>query len=58
VDCEDTLIQRAPPRAPFMRALFVLFAFLSRLEADGVYNGPKFQQGLRRVRLQSNLEIL
>ena len=32
-----------------MASLFGLFPFLLRLYADSGYQGPKFQQGLRRV---------
>jgi len=41
-----------------MSTLFGLFPFLLKLYADSGYQGPKFQQGLRRVRRQINVEIV
>ena len=41
-----------------MSTLFGLFPFLLKLYADGGYQGPKFQQGLRRVCRQVNVEIV
>ena len=41
-----------------MSALFGLFPFLLKLYADAGYQGPKFQQGLRRVCRQVNVEIV
>jgi transposase len=41
-----------------MSTLFNLFPFLLKLYADGGYQGPIFQQGLRRVCGQINLEIV
>jgi transposase len=41
-----------------MGALFGLFPFLLKLYADGGYQGPKFQDGLRRVCDQINVEIV
>lgn len=41
-----------------MGALFGLFPFLLKLYADGGYQGPQFQQGLRRVCRQVNVEIV
>jgi transposase len=41
-----------------MGTLFGLFPFLLRLYADSGYQGPKFQQGLRRVCQQINVEIV
>ena len=41
-----------------MSALFGLFPFLLKLYADGGYQGPKFQEGLKRIRRQINLEIV
>jgi transposase len=41
-----------------MSALFGLFPFLLKLYADADYQGPKFQQGLRRVCRQVNVEIV
>ena len=41
-----------------MGALFGLFPFLLKLYADSGYQGPKFQEGLRRVCSQINLEIV
>jgi len=41
-----------------MSALFGLFPFLLKLYADGGYQGPKFQLGLRRVCGQINVEIV
>jgi transposase len=41
-----------------MSALFGLFPFLLKLYADSGYQGPKFQDGLRRVCAQINVEIV
>jgi transposase len=41
-----------------MSTLFGLFPFLRKLYADSGYQGPKFQQGLRRVCSQINVEIV
>jgi transposase len=41
-----------------MSALFGMFPFLLKLYADSGYQGPKFQQGLKRVCRQINLEII
>jgi transposase len=41
-----------------MGALFGLFPFLLKLYADSGYQGPKFQQGLKRVCRQVNVEIV
>jgi hypothetical protein len=41
-----------------MSAMFGLFPFLLKLYADSGYGGPKFQQGLRRICRQINLEIV
>jgi transposase len=41
-----------------MSALFGLFPFLLKLYADGGYQGPKFQEELKRVCQQINLEIV
>jgi transposase len=41
-----------------MSTLFGLFPFLLKLYADGGYQGAKFQQGLRRVCRQINVEIV
>jgi transposase len=41
-----------------MSTLFGLFPFLLNLYADSGYQGPKFQQGLRRVCRQINVEII
>src|SRR5512133_80270 len=41
-----------------MGTLFGLFPFLLKLYADSGYQGPKFQQGLRRVCRQINVEIV
>jgi transposase len=41
-----------------MGALFGLFPFLLKLYADSGYQGPKFQNGLRRVCAQINVEIV
>src|SRR4051794_22263022 len=41
-----------------MSALFGLYPFLLKLYADSGYQGPKFQQGLKRVRDQINVEIV
>jgi transposase len=41
-----------------MGALFGLFPFLLKLYADSGYQGPQFQQGLKRVCEQVNVEIV
>jgi transposase len=41
-----------------MSTLFGLFPFLLKLYADNGYQGPKFQQALRRVCRQTNVEIV
>jgi transposase len=41
-----------------MSALFGLFPFLLKLDADSGYPGPKFQHGLKRVCDQINVEIV
>ena len=41
-----------------MGSLFGLFPFLLKLYADSGYQGPKFQQGLRRVCKQIDVEIV
>jgi hypothetical protein len=41
-----------------MSALFGLYPFLLKLDADSGYQGPKFQQGLKRVRDQINVELV
>ena len=41
-----------------MSTLFGLFPFLLKLYADSGYQGPKFQQGLRRVCRQINVAIV
>jgi transposase len=41
-----------------MGALFGLYPFLLKLYADGGYQGPQFQQGLKRVCRQVNVEIV
>jgi transposase len=41
-----------------MSALFGLFPFLLNLYADSGYQGAKFQQGLKRVCRQINLQIV
>ncbi|WP_374297988.1 IS5 family transposase [Sphingomonas sp.] len=41
-----------------MSTMFGLFPFLLKLYADAGYQGPKFQQGLRRACGQINLEIV
>jgi len=41
-----------------MSALFGLSPFLLKLYADSGCQGPKFQQGLKRVRDQINVEIV
>ena len=41
-----------------MGALFGLYPFLLKLYADGGYQGPQFQQGLRRVCRQVGVEIV
>jgi len=41
-----------------MSTLFGLFPLLLKLYADGGYQGPKFQEELKRVCRQINLEIV
>jgi transposase len=41
-----------------MSTLFGLYPFLLKLYADGGYQGPQFQQGLRRVCSQVDVEIV
>lgn len=41
-----------------MSSLFGLFPFLLKLYADSGYQGPIFQQGLRRACRQINVEIV
>jgi transposase len=41
-----------------MGALFGLYPFLLKLYADGGYQGPEFQAGLRRVCRQVEVEIV
>jgi transposase len=41
-----------------MATLFGLYPFLLKLYADGGYQGPNFQEGLRRVLKRVNLEIV
>jgi transposase len=41
-----------------MATMFGLFPFLLKLYADSGYQGPRFQQGLRRVCRQINVEIV
>jgi transposase len=41
-----------------MGTMFGLFPFLLKLYADSGYQGPKFQQGLRRVCRRINVEIV
>ncbi len=41
-----------------MSTLFGLFPFLLKLYADSGYQGPKFQQALRLVCRQINVEIV
>jgi hypothetical protein len=41
-----------------MSTLFAMFPFLLKLYADSGYQGPKFQQGLKRICRQINLEIV
>lgn len=41
-----------------MSALFGMFPFLLKLYADSGYQGPKFQQGLKRACRQIDLEIV
>ena len=42
-------IQDRDGGALVMASLFGLYPFLLKLYADGGYQGPQFQQGLRRV---------
>ena len=41
-----------------MSTMFGLFPFLLKLYANAGYQGPKFQQGLRRACRQINVEIV
>ena len=41
-----------------MATLFGLYPFLLKLYADGGYQGPQFQQGLRRVCRRVRVEIV
>ena len=41
-----------------MSTMFGLFPFLLKLYADSGYQGPKFQQGMKRVCRQINVEIV
>jgi transposase len=41
-----------------MATLFGLYPFLLKLYADGGYQGPEFQRGLKRVIAQVNVEIV
>ena len=41
-----------------MATLFGLHPFLLKLYADGGYQGPRFQQGVKRVLRQINIEIV
>ena len=41
-----------------MASLFGLYPFLLKLFADGGYQGPEFQRGLRRVVAKLKLEIV
>lgn len=41
-----------------MGTLFGLYPFLLKLYADGGYQGPKFQAGLKAANRQINLEIV
>ena len=41
-----------------MATMFGMYPFLLKLYADGGYQGPQFQDGLRRVTRQINVEIV
>jgi hypothetical protein len=41
-----------------MATLFGLYPFLLKLYADGGYQGPQFQGGLRRIMRQVDVEIV
>jgi transposase len=41
-----------------MASLFGMFPFLAKLYADGGYQGPQFQAGLKQVVAQVNVEIV
>jgi transposase len=41
-----------------MATLFGLYPFLLKLYADGGYQGPKFQNALRKILAQVNIEIV
>ena len=44
--------------ALLMSTMFGLYPFLIKLYADGGYQGAQFQQGLKRVCRQINVEIV
>jgi transposase len=51
-------IQDRDGGALVMATLFGLFPFLSKLYADAGYQGPKFQNAVKRVIRQVNVEIV
>ena len=51
-------IQDRDGGVPPMSTMFGLFPFLLKLYADSDYRGPKFQQGLKRVCGQIDVEIV
>jgi transposase len=51
-------VQHRDGGVALMATLFGLYPFLLKLYADSGYQGPKFQQGLRRVCRHVNVEIV
>ncbi len=51
-------IQDRDGGALLMATLFGLYPFLLKLYADGGYRGPEFQNALRKIMAQVNIEIV
>ena len=51
-------IQDRDGGATLMATLFGAFPFLSRLFADGGYQGPKFKAAVKRIRARLEVEIV
>jgi transposase len=51
-------IQDRDGGALLLATLFGMFPFLLKLYADGGYQGPEFQSGLKRVLSQAELQIV
>ncbi len=51
-------IQDRDGGALLMATLFGLYPFLLKLYADGGYRGPEFQNALRKILAQVNIEIV